>query len=71
MNPILVVSKYINSEKRGYFQEKYSDLILMDISNLLFAVHNNDELRNELIASLNYSVDNIEPSQADFRCNLI
>ena len=38
MSPILVVSKYINSEKRGYLQEKYSNLILIDISNLLFAV---------------------------------
>lgn len=71
MNPILVVSKYINSEKRGYFQEKYSDLILMDISNLLFAVHNNDELRNELIASLNYSVDNIEPSKGFVEINAL
>lgn len=71
MNPILVVSKYINSDKRGYFQEKYSDLILMDISNLLFAVHNNDELRNELIASLNYSVDNIEPSKGFIEINAL
>ena len=27
MSPILVVSKYINSEKRGYLQEKYLSLI--------------------------------------------
>jgi hypothetical protein len=71
MSPILVVSKYINSEKRGYLQEKYSNLILIDISNLLFAVRYSDELRNELIASLNYSVDNIEPTKGFIEINVL
>lgn len=71
MIPVLVVSKFINSEKRDYFQEKYSNLTLIDISNLLFAVHNNDELRNELIASLNYSVDNIEPTKGFIEINTL
>lgn len=71
MTPILVVSKYLNSEKRDYFQEKYFNLILIDISNLLFAVCHNDELRNELIASLNYSVDNIEPAKGFIEINVL
>lgn len=31
----------------------------------------NDELRNELIASLNYSVDNIEPAKGFIEINVL
>ena len=46
-------------------------MILIDISNLLFAVRYSDELRNELIASLNYSVDNIEPTKGFIEINVL
>lgn len=71
MLPILVVSDYINAEKREYYKNMYPNLTLIDISNLLFAVQGNDELRNELIASLNYSVDNIEPQKGFIEINII
>jgi hypothetical protein len=61
MIPVLVVSEYVNIEKRACYREQFSKLILVDISNLLFVVKNNEELRNELISCLNYSVDSIEP----------
>ena len=36
---------------------------MIDIKNLLFAVKDNTELRNELIAGLPYTVDKIEPQK--------
>lgn len=71
MIPLLVVSEYVNDEKSKYFKDIFPNLTLIDISNLLFAVQENDELRNELIASLNYSVDNIEPKKGFIEINAL
>ena len=62
MIPILVVGEQISRMKRTYYSEKYAQLIILDISNLLYVVRKADELRNELIACLNYSIEDIEPS---------
>lgn len=61
--PVLVTAYCIEKEKRKYYESKYPSLKLLDISNLLFAVQYNVELRNELVASLPYTVDNIEPKK--------
>lgn len=61
MTPIFVTAQYLDKEKRNYFLENNSSLILIDIANLLYAVRDNAQLRNELIALLPYSVDEIEP----------
>lgn len=58
MKPIVVTASYIEEKQREYYQRKYPDLILIDIANLLFAVQNDGELRNELVAGLPYTVDN-------------
>lgn len=60
MLPILVIAEYIKKRKREYYHEKYPELIVIDITNLLFAVRSNDELKNQLIVCLNYSTENIE-----------
>lgn len=65
MMPVLVVAEYVNSDKRAYYKEKFSELVLIDISNLLFWVKDDEELRNELISCLNYSIDSIEPKPID------
>lgn len=49
MIPILVVGEQISRMKRTYYSEKYAQLIILDISNLLYVVRKADELRNELI----------------------
>ena len=69
MIPILVVSDYIKTNVRESYRDKYPKLTLIDISNLLFAVQTSDELRNELTACLNYSVDNIEPIKGYIEIN--
>lgn len=64
MKPMLVTAYCIKEEKRKNYESKYPNLMLLDISNLLFAVQYNTELRNELVASLSYTVDNIEPKES-------
>lgn len=63
MTPILVTAFKIDEKKRSHYQEEYPDLILIDITNLLFAVQYRTELRNELIAILPFTVDDIEPQK--------
>lgn len=69
MIPILVVAQYVNDGKREYFHNKHPELIVVDITNLLFAVQSNDELKNELIACLNYSIESIEPVKGFIEIN--
>lgn len=69
MLPVLVTAQSIEEKRREEYQNKYSDLVLIDISNLLFAVRDNARLRNELIATLPYSVEDIEPSEGAIEIN--
>ncbi len=69
MLPILVIAEYIKKRKREYYHEKYPELIVIDITNLLFAVRSNDELKNQLIVCLNYSTENIEPAKGFIEIN--
>ena len=69
MLPVLVTSQSIEEKRREEYHNKYSDLVLIDISNLLFAVRDNDRLRSELIATLPYSVEDIEPCEGAIEIN--
>lgn len=68
--PVIITAEYVGQKKREYFKEKYPQLILLDITNLLYAVRLNDELRNELITCLNYSTENIEPEKGFIEINI-
>ena len=63
MEPLLVTAYEIEEKRKEYYQKVYPRLIFIDITNLLFAVQSDAELRNELIASLPYVVDNIIPKE--------
>ena len=63
MIPLLVTAYTIEEKRKEYYQKSYANLIFIDITNLLFAVQNNAELRNELIASLPYAIDDIKPQK--------
>lgn len=65
----VVIAEYIKKRKREYYHEKYPELIVIDITNLLFAVRSNDELKNQLIVCLNYSTENIEPAKGFIEIN--
>lgn len=69
MVPVLVTAYRIEQGRKWLYQKKYPDLVLIDIANLLFAVQDNTELRNELIAGLPYSVDDIEPQEGFIQIN--
>lgn len=61
--PILTTAYKIPNLKRQYYCGRYPDLELIDISNLLYAVQDDSELRNKLIAALPYSLDNTKPEE--------
>lgn len=65
--PILVSAFCIEPDKRISVQENYPELVLVDIANLLYATQYTPELRNDLIASLSYSIDGIAPQEGFFR----
>lgn len=69
MYPILVTAQIIDKKRRDYYQDRYSDLVLIDISNLLYAVRENPKLRNELISTLAYSVEDIQPLEGSIEIN--
>lgn len=68
MKPVLVSMYPITKEKREYYEETFPALILIDISNLLYAVEYNESLKNTLISLLSYTVDRIVP-QKGFLCS--
>lgn len=67
MIPMLVVACLIEEKRKQYFKQKYPQLILEDITNLLFAVKDRTELYNELVSILPYPVDNIEIEEGFIR----
>lgn len=60
---ILVTIYELEDKKRTYYETTYSGVVLIDISNLLFAVQNCTELQNELMSILPYTVNDIEPKE--------
>lgn len=71
MEPILVTVYELEEKKRHYYEATYPGLILLDISNLLFAVHSHTELQNELMRIVPYSVNDIEPKEGFVQINCI
>lgn len=67
MTPAIVTATYIDENKRKYYHQEYPDVILIDIANLLFAVQDNTDLQNELLALLSYTVEDIKPQEGFIR----
>lgn len=63
MTPVLVSAQVIEENKRKRLEKMYPNVFLIDIANLIFAVQSREDLYNELIASLSYVVDEIEPKE--------
>ena len=61
--PIIVVSAKITYELRKKIKEINSNIILIDIENLLFMVQENEELKKELLSSLDFSVSDFTPQK--------
>lgn len=63
MIPVLVTAHRVDKEKMNKYKPEHSDLIVVDIQNLLYAVKDFPEMRNKLVSILSYSVENIEPKK--------
>lgn len=59
--PVLIVSATINPKLRQKIQE--SNVIVIDIQNLLFLVNDNYDLKNKLLSILEFSVNDILPEK--------
>ncbi len=69
MTPVVVVAIPISDEKRQYYNEEFPEVLILDIANLLYAVKEDENLRNDLIACLDYSVDSIIPKKGFIEVN--
>jgi hypothetical protein len=63
--PVLVLGFILSDEERKRFGDN-NDIIIIDIANLLSLVKDNEMLRNRLVSSLTYTVDDIEPKECVF-----
>ena len=71
MLPMLVTAFEIKERMKIRLQETCPNLIVVDIANLLFTVRNNAELRNELVALLPNTVDNIVTKEGFIQINTL
>lgn len=69
MIPVVVVAIPISDEKRQYYNEEFPEVLVLDIANLLYAVKEDENLSNDLIACLDYSVDSIIPKKGFIEVN--
>lgn len=66
---ILIVSCVLDKKTREQLSDIYSDVFVIDIANLLYAVWENEELKSNLISSLSYTVENVEPIEGPIELN--
>ncbi len=62
--PVIVVSALVEKKHVTYFQQR--GIYVIDITNLLFMVLDNQELQDRLIGALDFSVQNILPKAPAF-----
>ncbi len=71
MTPVLTTAFKITEKKKEYYKKEFPNLIILDIANLLFAVKDNIKLRDELIAELPFTIDDIEPKEGFIKINAL
>ncbi len=62
---IIVFNGIVNSETRIQIETKYSNVKVVDISNLIAATPINSELRIRLVSATTYNIDDIRPVQSE------
>ena len=63
--PVLVVVGTVSNIARERLAKGFSQVIVIDIGNLLYMVESNEPLRNKLISLLPFSVDGVDPVRLD------
>lgn len=66
---ILIVSCILDEKILVSLRAQYPRLIFVDIANLLYVVQDDEELKNSLISSLSYTVDDVEPTEGVLKPN--
>ncbi|HFQ3427034.1 TPA: restriction endonuclease, partial [Streptococcus equi subsp. zooepidemicus] len=61
MIPVIVTAFEVKEEEKSIYKNKYPELEIIDISNLLYVVKDTDKLKYELISILPFSVEDISP----------
>lgn len=61
--PVLVTAYPLNDTVRLRYSDRYPKLQLLDIANLLFAVKEHTQLCNQLVSTLPYSIEDMEPKK--------
>lgn len=67
--PVVVISCVIKDETRGYFKKICPEVEIVDIANILYAIQEESELRNELISVLPYAVEDVQPIKGNITLN--
>ena len=62
--PVLVTAFEVKEKEKCIYKEKYLELEIIDISNLLYVVKDTDELKYELISMFPFSVEDISPKKS-------
>lgn len=71
MIPVIVTAYEIKEEEKDAYKKKYPELEIIDISNLLYAVENNDRLKYGLTSILPFSVEDISPKESFLSVNFL
>lgn len=64
MIPLIFTAFEVKEEEKSRYKNKYPKLEIVDISNLLYVVKDNDNLKYELVSILPFSVEDISPQKA-------
>lgn len=64
MIPVIVTAFEVKEEEKSIYKNKYPELEIIDISNLLYVVKDTDKLKYELISILPFSVEDISPQKS-------
>ena len=71
MIPVIVTAYEVKEEEKDAYKKKYPELEIIDISNLLHVVENNDRLKYDLTSILPFSVEDISPKESFLNANLL
>ncbi|WP_118791091.1 hypothetical protein [Haemophilus haemolyticus] len=61
--PVLVTAFEVKEKEKCIYKEKYPELEIIDISNLLYVVKDKDKLKSKLNSMLPFSVEDIFPTK--------
>lgn len=71
MIPVIITAQEVSEEEKRKYVERHENLKIIDISNLLYIVENHEQLKNELLSMLPFSVDRIFPQETFIKLDFL